>query len=412
MILNYTEPQLNIDQILSVEVPSVPRQSAVIVGTQYVSPGFESNFEYETFSDGGGNLELTFVDTDDVSKTVDPEGLVYKLDTNSVDVLVKDAEFDLFTDFDVANGIDAEPYPGEAPNRVRTIKNLRVAGDGVLWSELRGRPISIGDTVYCYNDPTDATFVQKRKVTGFIGREIDSTFGTGTGMGGPPNSDTLFSGANSNPLNTGSGEGTYVIDGYIAPASYETNSIIVTETSLNAIAASVNTNGTSIATGSSVYAGVQLNIRITSYNAEADTGVATLTSTDGIINTTVPFSHGSTTLTFNLASSSTGLSTVVFAFVGGVSAPALNQVFSVFIFTKYTALDSMEINSGDSDFTGLKDNTFYLKVITGNYNGGTAVLQAYDALGNLLPDTVEIPHATEEQTIPLGSGMEALILNE
>ena len=411
MILNYTEPQLNIDQILSVEVPSVPRQSAVIVGTQYVSPGFESNFEYETFSDEGGNLELTFVDTDDVSKTVDPEGLVYKLDTNSVDVLVKDAEFDLFDDFDDENGINAYPYSGEAPNRVRTNRNLRVAGDGVLWSRLRGRPISIGDTVYCYN-AEEGGDVQKRKVTGFIGRIIDSTFGTGTGMGGPPNSDTLFSGANSNPAATSTGEGTYVIDGYIAPASYETESITTTETGLNAIAASVNTNGTSIATDSSVNAGVQLNIRITSYNAEADTGVATLTSTDGIINTTVPFSHNSTTLTFNLASSSTGLNTVAFTFVAGVYAPALNQVFSVFIFTQYAPLDSMEINSGSSYFTGLKDNTFYLKVITGNYNGDTAVLQAYDALGNLLPNTIEIPYATDTPTtVNLGSGMQAVILN-
>lgn len=417
MILNYTEPQLNIDQILSVEVPSVPRQSAVIVGTQYVSPGFESNFEYETFSDGGGNLELTFVDTDDVSKTVDPEGLVYKLDTNSVDVLVKDAEFDLFTDFDHANGIIAAP--GELPNQVITEQNLRVAGDGELWSELRGRPISIGDTVYCYNDYTGGDLV-KRKVTGFIGKEISSTFGTGPGMGESPNSDTLFGAANSNPAVTSTGAGTYEIDGYTAPSSYENNSITIAETSLNGIAAAVNINGTSILTqgdvyngGVGVYAGVQLNLRITSYNSVDDTGTAALTSTDGIINTTVTFEHSSTLLTFNLASSATGVQQIVFAFVSGVTAPTLNQAFSVSILTQYTPLDlTTHINSGDSTFSGFKDNTFYLKVITGNYNGGAAVLQAYDALGTLAPDTISIPHVSDVTTIPLGSGMEALILNE
>ena len=416
MILNYTEPQLNIDQILSVEVPSVPRQSAVIVGTQYVSPGFESNFEYETFSDGGGNLELTFVDTDDVSKTVDPEGLVYKLDTNSVDVLVKDAEFDLFTAFDEVNGINAEP--GELPNQVITEQNLRVAGAGELWNELRGRPISIGDTVYCYNDYTGGDLV-KRKVTGFIGKEISSTFGTGTGMGGPPNSDTLFGAANSNPAVTSTGAASYQIDGYTAPSSYEDTNPAIAQTGTNSIAAAVNINGTSILTegavydGVGVYAGVQLNLRITSYNSVDDTGVAALTSTDGIINTTVTFSHNSTTLTFNLASSSTGVSTIAFDFVSGVTAPTLNQAFSVSILTEYTPLDLTEIHDGASNFLGLKDNTFYLKVITGNYNTGAAVLQAYDALGTLFPYTISIPYGSEgPTTVDLGSGMEAVILNE
>ena len=417
MILNYTEPQLNIDQILSVEVPSVPRQSAVIVGTQYVSPGFESNFEYETFSDGGGNLELTFVDTDDVSKTVDPEGLVYKLDTNSVDVLVKDAEFDLFTDFDYDNGIEAYPYTGEAPNRVRTDRNLRVAGDGDLWNQLRGRPISIGDTVYCYNDYTGGDLV-KRKVTGFIGREIDATHGTGA-SGNVPNSDTLFGAANSNPAVTSTGEASYQIDGYTAPSSYNNNSITIEQTGSNSIAAAVNINGTSVLTegavynGVGVYAGVQLNLRITSYNSATDTGVAALTSTDGIINTTVTFSHTNTTLTFNLASSSTGVSTIAFAFVSGVTAPTLNQAFSVSILTQYTPIDVTEIHDGASNFLGTKDNTFYLKVITGNFNGSNdAALQVYDALGTFTPFTVTIAYARDtDLTVNLGSGMQAIIVN-
>jgi hypothetical protein len=229
----------------------------------------------------------------------------------------------------------------------------------------------------------------------------------------------LFGAANSNPAATSTGEGTYQIDGYTAPSSYNNNSITITETSLNGIAAAVNINGTSILTqgvvynGVGVYAGVQLNLRITSYNSSESTGVAALTSTDGIINTTVTFSHGSTTLTFNLASSSTGVSAIVFAFVSGVSAPALNQAFSVSILTQYTPLDLTQINSGDSNFQGLKDNTFYLKVITGNYNGDAAVLQAYDALGNLLPYTISISYGSAgATTVDLGSGMEALILNE
>ena len=155
-----------------------------------------------------------------------------------------------------------------------------------------------------------------------------------------------------------------------------------------------------------------MNLRITSYNSLDYTGAAALTSTDGIINTTVTFSHNSTTLTFNLVSSSTGVQQIVFAFVSGVTAPTLNQVFSVSILTQYTPLDlTTHINSGDSNFSGFKDNTFYLKVISGNYNGGTAVLQAYDALGTLAPDTISISYGSEEETIPLGSGMEALILN-
>lgn len=407
MILNYTEPQLNIDQILSVEVPSVPRQSAVIVGTQYVSPGFESNFEYETFSDGGGNLELTFVDTDDVSKTVDPEGLVYKLDTNSVDVLVKDAEFDLFTAFNTANGLTATP--GELPNQVITEQNLRVAGAGELWSELYGRPISIGDSVYCYNATTGGQ-LQKRKVTGFIGKTIAATHGTGE-FNNVPNSDTFFAAAISNPIDTvatGGSEGNFDFS-VVAPSRYTQTATVDAVTSTS-VASAVYTNGNSYVTAGEIKAGMKLNIRVTSVSLTGSTGVATLTSADGIISTSITFTYSTSSITFDLSDSTTGLSDITFTFTEGNTAPLVNEVFTVTLTVDYEAVDlASVITSGDSGFSGSKDNTFYVKVLQGSYDGTSATLQIYDARGETNTTSVILSNDELPKTIDLGFGMEVVI---
>lgn len=412
MILNYTEPQLNIDQILASEgVPSLPRQAAVIVGAQYVSPGFESNFEYEEFSSGGGQLSLTFTD-DEGEKSVDSEGLIYKLDTTSLDVRVKDAEYDLFTDFDVANGLSASQ--GVAPSHVVTAENLRVSGAGTLWTELYGRPISLGDTVYCYNAVSGGD-VQKRKVTGFIGKPIASTHGTGEALG-LPNADTLFSASVSNPTTTTvAGLDSYEVFDIVVPGNYDSGATIVTAASASSVNRAVNMTGLSYMSGGAVYAGVKLSLRVTSYNSLADTGTVAVTSSDGSISTTATFANATGELTFDLSASQSlhGISEVVVPLIIDTTDPSVGEVFSFTVKVQYEPVDlGSDITSGTSDYTGLLDNTFYVKVVTGSQTAGdTAQLQVYDARGSFTPFTVSVPYATPSVTIPMGSGMECVIDN-
>lgn len=412
MIVNYTEPQLNIDQVLTVETPTFPRQSAVIVGAQYVSPGFESKFEYETFSNEGGNLELTFLDTDG-RKTVDSDGLVYKLDSASVDVLVKDAEFELFDEsaFDEDNGIDANP--GETPTQVITTKNLRVAGNATLWSALYGRPVSIGDTVYCYNNYTGGDLL-KRKVTGFIGKTIPSTHGTGSGESSIPNSDTLFAAATSNPI-INSPEG-YEVANIVVPGNYNSSAATVNLAGPTSVNRAVNLNGLSFISGGNTLAGVKLSLRITSYSTVTSTGNASLSSSDGIISAVVPFTNAMGSLVFDLTGSGTlhGVDEFIVPLINALINPIVGEVFSFSVATAYTPIDlASDITDGTSNFTGTQDNTFYVKVIEGSQSSGDiAQLQIYDSRGTFPVTTISVPFTDEIVTIPFGSGMQVVINNE
>lgn len=416
MILNYTEPQLNIDQILSVEVPSVPRQSAVIVGAQYVSPSFESKFEYDTFSDEGGNLELTFLDTDG-RKTVDSDGLIYKLDADSVDVLVKDAEYNLFADGDGDEGvIGIIANPGASNSQVVTNKNLRVAGDGVLWSALYGRSISLGDTVYCYNQDE---LVQKRKVTGFIGKTIAATHGTGATEEGGPNSDNSFGASISNPVETATMGDYNIVDVTVPSGVYNSGGFDVSSVSPSSPKQAVNINGLSYRADGITYAGVKLTLRITSYSTGLASGSASLTSSDGSISTTATFTRvegEGTYLDFDLSGSVSlhGLTSFTIAFTSPSSIPTVGQVFSFTVRTPYIpiSLDG-DINDGDSAYTGTQDNTFYVKVIQGSAApGDTAILKIYDARGLTNIPNQNISYAAGVVTIDLGFGLEFVVDNE
>lgn len=408
MIVNYTEPQLNIDQILSVDTPTFPRQSAVIVGAQYVSPGFQSQFDYQSFDDEGDTLNLTFSENG-VERTVDSEGLIYKLDPTSLDVLVKDAEFDLFTDFDDSIvGIEAEA--GDLPTHVIVGPNLRVAGNADLWSSLHGRPISVGDIAYCYNQ--DENF-QKRKVVGFIGKQLPSTHGTGINpMSGQANADTLYSPIATNPSQTTLPEGFGALTTSITvPAKYSNGDSGPSFTQ-SVVRTAVNLNGLSYAQGGVIYSGVKLTLRITSYSNGA--GSASLNSSDGIISTSVPFTFGEGAVNFDLSGSISqhGISSFESFLINGNNIPSVGEVFTFTVTTLYTPLDmAADITDAASSFTGTKDNTFFIKVITGSFDGGTAVLRVYDSRGSFTPFDVNVPDNESNVTIDMPNGMQCEINN-
>jgi hypothetical protein len=412
MILNYTEPQLNIDQKLAVELdPTTPRQAACIVGTQYESPGFTGDFSEKVFSTEGDTFELSFTRDGNLVE-VDSLGLVHKLDESSLDVLVKDAEFELVdpSDFDEDNGIDATK--GTRNNIAVTSKNLRVAGDGVLWSALEGRPVSIGDTVLCYNTATGGTPI-RRKVTGFVGKPVASTLGSNT-----EKDDTLFAAASSNPV----AKTTSVQVGVPAGVEFEPNEITATG-SFTAVGAQpsswasganspnrrVNMLGHSFTVDGVTYAGLSINISVVSFNTSTNTGTARVTSSNGVINSLVSFSVANSLTTFNFANivSLTGFS----AFEANLYPDQTPQVGDSIGFRYYVDYAPVEsgsmITSGTSLFTGSVDNTYYVKVIQGSYQAGdSAIVQVYDARGSFTAFTRTIPYTATNVEIAISNGVE------
>jgi hypothetical protein len=412
MILNYTEPQLNIDQQLAVELdPTTPRQAACIVGTQYESPGFTGDFSEKVFSTAGDTFELSFTRDENLVE-VDSLGLVYKLDESSLDILVKDAEFELVdpSNFDEDNGIDA--VKGTRNNIAVTSKNLRVAGDGVLWSALEGRPVSLGDTVLCYNTYTGGTPV-RRKVTGFIGKPVASTVGSNT-----EKDDTLFAAANSNPVARTTSPQMGVPTGVefnpseiTASGNLTTSGAQPTDWASNGNNPNrvVNMQGHSFTVDGVTYAGLSINIAIVSFNTISNSGNARVTSSNGVINTLVTFTVVDSLVTFNFAGivSLTGFSGFE-ATLFPEQLPQVGDSINFRYYVDYTPVESGSmITSGQSVFTGSVDNTYYVKVTQGSYQAGdTAIVQIYDARGSFTPFTRSIPYGTTDLEIAISSGVE------
>jgi hypothetical protein len=410
MILNYKEPQLNIDQQLAVEtISAIPRQSAVLVGAQYVSPGFESKFDKETFSSAGGLLPVSFSDGDEFY-AVDPSELILKLDSASVKLFVENAEYDVIDYFsgeggDYSNGMAVSP--GNSPNIVITQEVLRAVNKVDLDERFGGRSVKVGDIAYVANSD-EAGAITRRKVRGFVGEPIESSYGSDPDA----NNQDVGNGA-GNPVQTAGGDGD--IFSPVSPTSYYLNGGVNLANPGSDISA-VNRNGLSVIVDGEVKAGVRISLRILSFNAVAGTGTMSITSTDGVISSAGTFELEDDQLTFNLAASSSlhGISTVVAtAAIAGSPQPLTpGQIFAFTILTDYNPLsDTQVIIDSDNGYTGEYDNTFYLKVKEGvdSLVEGTAVLTAYDARGNFSPFDVSLDYGdTTPLVIPVGDGISFL----
>ncbi len=406
MIQNYKEPQLNIDQKLAVDTTAAtPRQAAVLVGPQFVSPEFDGLYNYADFTVDGATLPFTFTDNG-VVKTVDEDGLVYVLDSDSVELFVKNVEYDLLdVGAYIAGGNGYKVVAGENANEVISFAGDNfVAPTNILNEALAGRPVAIGDTVYVYNTETgESTSVQKRKVAGFVGKPIPATIGSDADI-----EDTLFGASLANPTTTIPGFDNSIFDveasnGY----TYDTSSSLSLVGPGQAIAAT-NLNGLSHVKDGEIFAGPRVNLRVLSFNTLSDTGTFSITSTDGNIAGVGTIEKDGTRVTFVLSATSAqhGFDTLEVSVVGS-KVPTPGDTISFSYRSAYEPLDNtVHIVTGEvSNYTGTVDNTFYVKVVTGNYSTGTAVVRVYDEKGLFTPFNVNVPSGTPTVTIPVGFGI-------
>jgi hypothetical protein len=404
MILNYREPQLNIDQQLAIEnISDITRQSAVLVGPQYVSPGFESKFEKSTFLAAGDSLDVSFRDGSEVY-TVDENELLLKLKTDSVKLYVENAEYSVINAIqgDFTNGMPVSP--GVNPNSVITTEVLKAENPNNLAARFARRNVKIGDIAYVANNDV-AGSITRRKVRGFVGKPIASTFGSDDDS----DNQQVGNGA-GNPVATTGSEGDIISP--VSPSSYYLASTVTLAATGSDIKA-VNLNGLSVIIDGEVKAGVRLSLRILTFNATNGTGTMSVTSTDGVISGSGTFALAEGVLTFDLSTTSSlhGISSVAAEpFLPGNLPPLIpGQIFAFTILADYTPLGTTEIIvQSEFGYTGTSDNTFYLKVKTGTEAtaAGNAVVTAYDARGTFTPFDVTVVRADEDPlSIPVGSGI-------
>jgi hypothetical protein len=404
MILNYREPQLNIDQKLATDIPAgLPRQAAVLVGAQYVSPGFESNFTKTEFDSDGDLHPLSFTEGSTVYE-VDEDELILKLDTPSVKLFVENAEYAVMFDQegDYGNGVPA--FAGQSPNIVMTEEVLR-GPVNQLNQRYGNRSVKVGDIAYVANQEDGGT-ITRRKIKGFVSQPIPSTFGSNA-----DSDNELAGGGLGNPVLTTPSNGV---------TSYVTSPVGITlasevtfvDDSVSYFTSAVTSQGLSVNVAGQIKAGVRLSLRILSFNG-TDAGTMSVTSSDGIISGTGTFEVDGTAVIFDLASTSSmhGVTSIEATKENPSTSIIAGQIFAFTLLSAYAPITNNELlvitDTGDG-YTGSSDNTFYLRVITGHNSveGTEALLRVYDSRGTFTPRDITIEWSDVGMvTIELGGGL-------
>lgn len=172
-ITNYTRPQLTIEQILAeTATPAVDRIVPIVIGPQFLLSRYGKETTYsEDFDASGMTLDYKYYDADDVLTNL-PN--TYTVDLASVKLHGKNLEAQLAEFTKAGAGFKIESI---ANSHILKIQTNRVAGTGTLNSAFLGRPVAVGDLVYCYVDDSTTSY-KKRTVVGLKGLDVAATTGT------------------------------------------------------------------------------------------------------------------------------------------------------------------------------------------------------------------------------------------
>ncbi len=171
-ITNYIRPQLTIEQILAeTATPAVDRIVPIVIGPQFLLSRYGKETTYsEDFDSSGMSFAYKYYNANDVLTAL-PN--TYTVDLPSVKLYGKSMEAQLaqFT----ASGAVFKIESIANSNIIKCGTN-RVAGTGALNTSFLGRPVAIGDIVYCYADDSTTAY-KRRTVIGLKGIDVAAVTG-------------------------------------------------------------------------------------------------------------------------------------------------------------------------------------------------------------------------------------------
>jgi hypothetical protein len=393
-IPNYVRPQLTIKQLLDrTPAATINRISTIVVGPQYLLARYgEETLPTTVFAAAGQNLGYSYIDADGATQA----STGANVDLASVRVWAEGLEATVAAN--VNDGANHDVYVPDLsePNILRIVDHNETYNGATtdFWkgsavaAVLKDREMQVGDIVYV----TEGAVTKKRKVTGFRGKAIAATYGAVTSSDGLP--------ANSayNPTT-----------GQVAAVAYATATLSLVagggtladfNDKENYVRGPVYNNKfgdkftLTVITGGLPTASA---VRVTS--ASGLYSLASLTSASGGTGLH-EFTHeelGDMLVTID----TTGASNLLVA----------GAVYSFEIYGDYSWLETDEVDDDNDIFisgtyTGTKDTTILLKVVTtntGGTNGAGAQFRVSDTAGLLTPTTVTI--ATDGADVSIGLGL-------
>ncbi len=369
-IQNYSEPQLTIAQFLQrTSGGSARRLSALVVGPRYLlSRSGKEETESITFDSAGQTIDLTYETDAGVFEAVPSSHIVDEsfLKLHGTGLM---AELAVYTD-------GFKLFDENDPTVIK-INTNNVKG-GTLSTSLRGRPVTVGDTVMVTHEGVSNV----RKVLALRGVAVAAGFGTNTDK-----DDEAWADSPGNPK-TSTGAFTVIADNgdtltlatLANYAPWVSGGMLINGELADEFTLTVTNSG----------APTVSTVRITSRSGKHD--VASVTST------------GTTTHVFSLSGTSTGLTSITID--AGASAPLVaGTVYKFKVKAGYTRLSADNVIASGT-YTGLEDTTYMIEVLTGGAFG-TATVRVTDSAG-LNDPVVLTPSATPGTAFNVGSqGLQA-----
>jgi len=366
-IQNYTVPRLEIeDKLERLTTGSLDRYTAIVVGPQYELSRYGSEV-VQGFTFTGDTQTIPFT-VDDGSGGFSPLSSSHDVDLGAVRLYGEDLEVELYQTEEAQSA--SEGVPEFTIDSLNTPNILKMGSSGTnlyfkgsdLPDGFSGRAAQLGDVVVV--DDGSNTF--RRKITGFVGVTMPSTYGRGVNA-----EDSLMGASAYNP------DVTVAEESVVTPAGYTA--------SVDASAVDFNTKGPTIAGsfGDIFYITCTLPgvAGVAEFKVTSKSGLYT---SDGSIQSTDAGAG-----VFEL-SGDPSLSGVVVTMEAPSLTFAANKVVTATILADYTplSLDSANPNLQVSGtYSGAESRSYILRVTQGSFGGASgsefdgAVVTITDSLG-------------------------------
>jgi hypothetical protein len=374
-IQNYHRPQLTIEQILAeTATAEVDRIVPIVIGPQYLLSRYGKENVYSmAFSDEGLSLAYKYYDADDALQTLDTDD--YVVDLDSVRLYGENLEANLVTF--LATDADFKIAGLTTPHILKIQSNL-VKGAGTLHTDFLGRPVAVGDIVYCYETDVATTY-KRRVVTGFKGQDVAATRGDVTN-------------SPYNAITDTSADSAVTLD---APSGW---TVTPSGTLL------VNVRGGSLY-GTKLCEEFTITVRTSGAPATATVDI-TSKSGNWAAEDVPTVDDGGTGYDITNTDAGGELAGIDINLDQGGDELVAGQVFTVRVFQAYERLADDIVGNNQTDtagtYTGTKDTTYIITVKTGTVGNTatSAVLTITDSAGIDDPQEITI---TDNTTFNIGS---------
>jgi hypothetical protein len=396
-IPNYVRPQLTIEQVLQVlPAGTVSRLTPIAIGPQYLLNRYgKETVPGETFLDEGLTMSYKYIDANGATQSLPSS---HTVDISSVRIFGENLEAELCY----------FPDSADHPIEIQDLSNphiLRIdKGETVGYADFTGanldslfagRDVQVGDLAYI----DDGNRIVKRTVVGLRGRPTAASYGVNAGKTDSKAANSAYNPATlANPT-----PDFYTVT---APSGWSFQVVTVTNFNLNVLGGSVLSTAQGMVNGEEYTITVQVGGTAASglarVNISSKSGLYSATNV-AVVNASAGSPAG-TAGDFQIADGALAGAVIDIRGPGGAAAVmTAGQVFKIQVLAPYERLDDTQNLVLSGAYTGTKDTTYLIKVVTGTTGDVSedAVVEVSDTAG--IDEVTEVTLPADGTSFLLGT---------